>query len=88
MQKLINGLAVFSGLVSIALVGTAATIYVQRDSIIENTKSKVTEEITKSITAALPGIVGEMMPEVPTLPASTGGVSGEAAGVGGVSLPF
>tara|TARA_B100000900_G_C20482030_1_gene675864 strand:- start:360 stop:626 length:267 start_codon:yes stop_codon:yes gene_type:complete len=88
MQKLINGLAVFSGLVSITLVGATATIYVQRDSIIENTKTKVTEEITKSITATLPGIVGEMMPEVPELPTSTGGVAGESAGVGGVSLPF
>ena len=85
MQKVINGLAIFSGLVSLTLVAGAATIYIQRDCIVDDVKEKVTKEVTEAITGALPGMIGGMMPEVPELPGVTGGVSGVG---GGVALPF
>tara|TARA_B100000902_G_scaffold150585_1_gene147100 strand:+ start:112 stop:378 length:267 start_codon:yes stop_codon:yes gene_type:complete len=40
MQKIINVLAVASAVVSVAVVGTGAYIYVQRDAIIEGVKEK------------------------------------------------
>tara|TARA_Y100000361_G_scaffold46760_1_gene40492 strand:+ start:98 stop:361 length:264 start_codon:yes stop_codon:yes gene_type:complete len=73
MQKVFNGLAVFSGLVSISIVAGLTTLYLNKDNIVEDLKSKVTIEVTNAITAALPGIVDGMMPEVPELPTATGG---------------
>ena len=40
-QKIINGIAIFSGVVSLSVVGTAGYVYVQKDAIIESVKQKV-----------------------------------------------
>ena len=40
MQKIINVLALASSVVSLAVVGTAGYVYVQRDAIIEDIKEK------------------------------------------------
>tara|TARA_B100000287_G_scaffold343071_1_gene329891 strand:+ start:890 stop:1144 length:255 start_codon:yes stop_codon:yes gene_type:complete len=45
MQKIINVLALASSVVSLAVVGTGAYVYVQRDAIIENIKEKAMESV-------------------------------------------
>ena len=51
LQKIVNGIAIASGVVSITVVGIAGYVYIRKDAIIENVKSKVMESI-------LPGGLG------------------------------
>ena len=77
MQKVINLLAIASTVVSAAVVGTGAYLYLNRASIIEG----VQEQIMEQVTGALPGAIGGAMPDV------TGGVVGGGAATGGLGLP-
>ena len=45
MQKIVSVLAVASAAVSLAVVGTGAFVYVQRDAIIDNVKSQVKDAV-------------------------------------------
>jgi len=63
LQKIVNGIAIVSGVVSLAVVGTVGYVYVRKDAIIENVKGKVIEQI-------LPNV------PLPTLPNATGGAQG------------
>ena len=45
MQKIVNVLAVASAAVSLAVVGTGAFVYVQRDAILDNVKSQVKDAV-------------------------------------------
>ena len=74
MQKVINGIALFSGAVSLTLVVGGTMFYLNRDNIVENLKTKITTEITSAITNALPGLIDSAMPEIPEVPTKTGGV--------------
>lgn len=89
MQKLINIVALLSGLVSLGVVGGGTYLYMNKDVMLENARTKVTEEITKTITEALPGIVDSAIPE---LPGATGNVIPESAtnvpSVTGGAIPF
>ena len=40
-QKIINGIAIFSGVVSLSVIGTVGYVYVQKDAIIDSVKQKV-----------------------------------------------
>ena len=51
LQKIINGIAIASGVVSITVVGAVGVVYLNKDAIIENVKSKVMESV-------LPGGIG------------------------------
>ena len=56
MQKIINVLALASSVVSLAVVGTGAYVYVQRDAIIEDIKEKAMESVMGG--AGLGGVAG------------------------------
>lgn len=73
MQKVINVVALLSGLVSLTVVGTTGYVYLNRESITERVKERITKSVTEAVTRALPGIVDNAMPEVPKLPSATGG---------------
>ena len=45
MQKIVNGIAIASGVISLTVVGTIGYIYVRKDAIIENIKGKVMESV-------------------------------------------
>ena len=45
LQKIVNGVAIASGVVSITVVGLAGYVYIRKDAIIENVKSKVMESV-------------------------------------------
>ena len=95
LQKIVNGIAIASGVVSITVVGLVGYVYIRKDAIIENVKSKVMESVLpKGIGGALGG-AGSLglpapsnpmaTPSEPTAPdSSTPPVGG---GFGGVS-PF
>ena len=59
LQKIVNGIAIGSGVVSIAVVGTVGYVYVRKDAIIENIKGKVMESV-------MPDIGGGIMNSIPS----------------------
>ena len=69
MQKVINVIALLSGLTSLSLIGGGAYLYTQKDALVQGAVDKVTEAATEAITKALPGMLDASMPE---LPSSTG----------------
>ena len=67
MQKIINGIALLSGVVSLAVVGSGGYQYLNKDANIEDIKGKVMESVMPSIgggiTDAIPKSTGPAMPE-------------------------
>ena len=55
LQKIINGIAIASGVVSITVVGAVGVVYLNKDAIIENVKSKVMESVLPSGLGGLSG---------------------------------
>ena len=55
MQKIINVLAVASGIVSAAVVASGVFVYVNRDSIVDSIKSQAIEAVTGSLGGGLGG---------------------------------
>jgi hypothetical protein len=86
MQKLVNVIALLSGLVSLSVVGGGAYLYLNKDALIDQVKEKATKQITEAIAGALPGMLDSAMPElpgvtggaVPGLPTPTPSVTGGA----------
>jgi len=74
MQKVINVLAVVSFVGVAGIIGGGATVYLRRDTIVEDVKSKITAAVTETVTNALPGMLDAAMPEIPEVPTKTGGV--------------
>ena len=62
LQKIVNGIAIASGVVSLTVVGTIGYGYVRKDAIIEDIKGKVMEsvmpDIGSGITDAIPSFTG------------------------------
>ena len=77
LQKIVNGIAIASGVVSLAVVGTVGYVYIRKDAIIENVKGKVMEAVMPSIgggiTDAIPNFTGPAtsVPKSP-MPEGTG----------------
>ena len=74
MQKVINAAALFAGVVSLAVVGTAGYVCIRKDAIISDIKEKVMESVMGSVTDSLPSVdlpemTGPAMPSLPTPPA-------------------
>ena len=77
MQKIINVIAIASGVVSLTVVGLGGYVFIRKDAIIENVKSKVMESVLPAgIGGALCGGLGlpspstgvPSSPETPSLP--------------------
>ncbi len=69
MQKLINGVALLSGLVSLSVIGSGAYLYLNKEAIVEDIKENVAAAATEAIAGALPGMMDAV---VPTIPNTTG----------------
>ena len=65
MQKLINAVALLSGLVSLSVVGGGAYLYMNKDVLVENAREKITIAVTEAVTGALPSLVDSAVPELP-----------------------
>jgi len=55
MQKIINVLAIASAAVSVAVIGTGAYVYVNKDTIIDSVKQKAIEAVMGSMGGGLGG---------------------------------
>ena len=55
MQKIVNVLAIASGVVSAAVVASGVFVYVNRDSIVDGIKSQAIEAVTGSLGGGLGG---------------------------------
>ena len=53
MQKIVNAIAIASGAVSLAVVGLGGYVFIRKDAIIDNVKSKIMESV-------LPGGLGDI----------------------------
>lgn len=68
-QKIINGIAIFSGIVSLTVIGTAGYVYVQKDAIIESVKEKALKNIGGGALGGLAGgALKSLPPTGPSLP--------------------
>ena len=71
MQKIINGIAILSGVISLTVVGSGVFIYLQKDAIIDSVKEKVMSsvmpDIGSGITDAIPDTTGPAIPGIPKL---------------------
>ena len=71
MQKVVNAVALLSGLVSLSVVAGGAYLYLNKDAMIESARQRAIEEVTKTVTEALPGMISGAMP---SMPGSTGDI--------------
>ena len=53
MQKIVNAIAIASGAVSLAILGLGGYVFIRKDAIIDNVKSKVMESV-------MPGGLGDL----------------------------
>ena len=69
MQKIINGIAIFSGVVSLGVVGLGGYVSIRKDAIVDGIKSKVMEavmpDIGGGIMKSLPDATGPALPIKP-----------------------
>ena len=69
MQKIVNAIAIVSGVGVLAIVGAGGYLYLNKDALIEKAKGQILEQVT----GGLGGIVGDSIPSVtgdaiPSLP--------------------
>ena len=49
LQKIVNGIAIASGVISLTDVGIGGYVFIRKDAIIENVKGKVMEAVTDKL---------------------------------------
>ena len=49
MQKIINGIAIFSGVVALSVVGLGGYVFIRKDAIIDGVKEKVMDAVMPDI---------------------------------------
>ena len=65
MQKVINVIALLSGLTSLAIIGSGVYLYKNADVMIEEAKKNVADAAVEAVTGALPGLLDAAMPDIP-----------------------
>ena len=65
LQKIVNGIAIASGVVSITVIGIGGYVFIRKDAIIENVKGKVMEAVSDKLGGALGGGLGLPAPSNP-----------------------
>ena len=76
LQKIVNGIAIASGVVSITVIGIGGYVFIRKDAIIENVKGKIMEAV---MPGGMSGILGEG--------AGTGALEGLTGGGLGITPP-
>ena len=66
MQKIINVIALASGLVSLSVVAGTGYLYLNKDVLVENARENITKAATEAIAGALPSMMDSSMPELPS----------------------
>ena len=65
MQKVINVIALLSGLTSLAVIGGSVYVIVNQEAWQERARERLTEVITEGVTRSLPGLLDSAIPKVP-----------------------
>ena len=65
MQKLINVIALLSGLTSLAVIGGGVYLYKNADVLMEDARRKVTAAAVEAVSSALPTLVDAAVPKLP-----------------------
>tara|TARA_B100000214_G_scaffold254537_1_gene187379 strand:- start:57 stop:344 length:288 start_codon:yes stop_codon:yes gene_type:complete len=55
LQKIVNGIAIASGVISLSVVGLGGYVFIRKDAIIEDVKSKIMEAV---MPGGMSGILG------------------------------
>ena len=55
LQKIVNGIAIASGVVSLTVIGLGGYVFIRKDAIIENVKGKIMESV---MPGGMSGILG------------------------------
>ena len=67
MQKIINGIAIFSGVVALGVVGLGGYVFIRKDAIIDGVKEKVMDAVMPSIGGgimeSIPDVTGPAIPD-------------------------
>ena len=83
MQKLINVIALLSGLTSLTLIAGSSYLLLNKDALIEDAKVKITEAVTDTVTKSATGaalksvqsqVPGLVKSNLPVMPKTTGPV--------------
>ena len=83
LQKIVNGIAIASGVVSLTVIGLGGYVFIRKDAIIENVKGKIMEAVMPGGrsgilggdgggTGALEGLIPDMGTSMPSPDAPTG----------------
>ena len=70
LQKIVNGIAIASGVVSLAVVGTVGYVYIRKDAIIEDIKGKVMDSVMPDLGGSLGSIVPDFTGPATSVPKS------------------
>ena len=76
LQKIVNGIAIASGVVSLTVIGLGGYVFIRKDAIIEDVKGKIMEAV---MPGGMSGILGEG--------AGTGALEGLTGGGLGITPP-
>ena len=49
LQKIVNGIAIASGVISLTVVGLGGYVFIRKDAIIDSVKGKVMEAVTEKL---------------------------------------
>ena len=68
LQKIVNGIAIASGVISLTVVGLGGYVFIRKDAIIDSVKGKVMEAVTEKLGGLgdLGGGLGLPSPSTPT----------------------
>ena len=65
MQKVINVIALLSGLTSLAVIGSGVYVYSNMDKWKAEAKENLANAAVEAVSGALPGLLDAAMPEMP-----------------------
>ena len=78
LQKIVNGIAIASGVVSLTVIGLGGYVFIRKDAIIDSVKSKVMEAVTEKLGGlgdlgggALGGVTGGLSLPAPSNPVAS-----------------
>ena len=67
MQKVINVIALLSGLTSLVVIGGGVYLYKNADVMIEDARNSLSKAAVEAVSGALPGLIDAAMPKLPEM---------------------
>ena len=78
LQKIVNGIAIASGVISLTVVGLGGYVFIRKDAIIDSVKGEVMEAVTEKLGGlgdlgggALGGVTGGLSLPAPSNPVAS-----------------